>query len=106
MNESGLDISQRKLIQNFTESYMLIYFKSHPDSSGYDLSKHIKSNYGWNISCSRIYPLLDKMTDSGVLSMREDRSKYPPRKLYRLTPKGRKHIKKYRQVFLKFLDEF
>lgn len=96
----------KKWIKSFTELYALLFFKANPDSSGYDICKFIESEYGFKISYSRIYPLLNELERGGIISVREDANKYPPKKVYRLTSKGIKKIEQYRDVFLKFLEEF
>jgi DNA-binding PadR family transcriptional regulator len=96
----------KKWILGFTELYALLFFKSHPNSSGYDLCKHVELEYSFRISFSKIYPLLKKLEEKRVISVKEDSKRYPPKKVYKLTSKGRKLIKEYKKVFLKFLDEF
>lgn len=104
---SGEELTiSKKWIKGFTELYALLFFKANPDSSGYDMCKFAESEYGFRISYSRIYPLLNELERKGVISVKEDNSKYPPKKLYRLTPKGLMNIDQYKDVFLKFLDEF
>ncbi len=51
----------KKWIKSFTELYALLFFKANPDSSGYDICKFVESEYGFRISYSRIYPLLNEL---------------------------------------------
>lgn len=101
----GTDIS-REWIKGFTELYALLYYKAHPGSSGYDLAKYVESEYGFKISYSKIYPLLNHLNKSGVISMKEVSETYPPKKVYRLTSKGAELIEQYRKVFMHFLEGF
>ncbi|MFZ2454895.1 MAG: PadR family transcriptional regulator [Candidatus Altiarchaeia archaeon] len=96
----------REWIKGFTELYALLYYKAHPGTSGYDLSKYIESEYGFRISYSKIYPLLDHLNKSGHISMKERSGTYPPKKVYRLTSRGGELIEQYRKVFMHFLEGF
>lgn len=95
-----------KWIRSFTELYALLFFKANPDSSGYDICKFVESEYGFKISYSKIYPLLNELERKRIISVKEDASKYPPKKVYRLTSKGIKEIDQYKDILLKFLEEF
>ena len=77
----------KKWIKSFTELYALLFFKANPDSSGYDICKFVESEYGFRISYSRIYPLLNELERRGIISVKEDAAKYPPKKVYILTSK-------------------
>jgi DNA-binding PadR family transcriptional regulator len=92
-------------IKAFTEHYALAYFEGRPDSSGYDLTRHIESEYGFKISYSKIYPLLEQLGKTGMLSVREDSGSYPPKKVYKLTPWGTELVKEYRKGYMHFLDD-
>jgi len=72
----------KKWIGSFTELYVLLFFKANPDSSGYDICKFVESEYGFRISYSKIYPLLSELENKGIISVKEDASKYPPKKVY------------------------
>ncbi|GEM_PF-2432971 len=102
--EEEIKISKR-WIRSFTELYALLFFKANPDSSGYDICKFVESEYGFKISYSRIYPLLNELERKGIISVKEEVSKYPPKRVYRLTSRGIKKINQYRDVFLRFLEE-
>lgn len=96
----------KKWIKSFTELYVLLFFKANPDSSGYDICKFVESEYGFKISYSRIYPLLTELEKKGLISVKEDASKYPPKKVYKLTSRGLNRINQYKDIFLKFLENF
>ncbi len=96
----------REWIKGFTELYALLYFKAHPDSSGYDLAKYVESEYGFKISYSKIYPLLEHLNKSGFISLKEKSGTYPPKKVYTLTANGGELIEQYRKVFMHFLEGF
>jgi DNA-binding PadR family transcriptional regulator len=102
---NGTNVS-KDLVKGFTELYALLYFKNRPDSSAYDFVKHIQSEYSFKISYSKIYPLLDKLGKAGLLSMREDSGSYPPKKVYKLAPKGTEMTEQYRKGFLGFFESF
>jgi len=76
--EEEIKISKR-WIRSFTELYALLFFKANPDSSGYDICKFVESEYGFKISYSRIYPLLNELERKGIISVKEEVSKYPPK---------------------------
>ncbi len=96
----------KKWIKSFTELYVLLFFKANPDSSGYDICKFVELEYGFKISYSKIYPLLSELEKKEVISVKEDASKYPPKKIYRLTSEGERRIWEYKEVFMKFLEGF
>jgi DNA-binding PadR family transcriptional regulator len=69
--------------------------------SGYDLGQLIPDSVGhfWNESYGQIYPNLKKLAAEGLVSSKTERQKgKPDRRIYAITPKGRKHLAKWLAV--------
>ncbi|OYT27348.1 MAG: hypothetical protein B6U97_01880 [Candidatus Altiarchaeales archaeon ex4484_96] len=93
-------------VKSFAGFYALLYIRANPDSSGYDICKHVKEKYGCNLSYSRVYPLLNTLNNEGFISMKKEESSYPPKKVYKLTEEGHQRIKRFRDSLFMMLDEF
>ncbi len=67
-------------------------------SSGYDLKAHFDHSvrYFWAAELSQIYPTLQRMQKGGLLrSKLQPSSKGPKRRVYSLTPAGRKMLREW-----------
>ena len=69
---------------------------AHDESSGYDLAKAFDvsvANY-WTASPQQLYRELDKMEEAGLVAARHvAQSKRPDKRVFRLTPAGRKALR-------------
>jgi DNA-binding PadR family transcriptional regulator len=75
--------------------YAILGLLHYTDMHGYRIKEHIERNFGhmWSINYGQIYPNLKKLHEDGLISMKEvvvNGEKGPPRKLYSITPKGKK----------------
>ncbi|SEO40289.1 PadR family transcriptional regulator [Paenibacillus sp. OV219] len=61
------------------------------DRYGYELAVNMSSKF--EVAVGSVYPLLSRLTQEGYFStyLRES-SEGPPRKYYKLTPEGHKHL--------------
>ena len=67
-------------------------------ASGYDLKAYFDSSvrYFWAAELSQIYPTLQRMEKNGLLKSKvEPSSKGPNRRVYSLTPSGRKMLREW-----------
>jgi PadR family transcriptional regulator, regulatory protein AphA len=65
------------------------------EQSGYDLKKRADSSVGyfWAPAKSRIYAILPRLVDAGLVRRRDVRQQgRPDKQLYRLTPEGRRAL--------------
>jgi len=74
--------------------YAILGLLHYKDMHGYQIKKHIESNFGhmWSINYGQIYPNLKELLKEGFVQMREFNQvgeKGPHRKLYSLTDAGR-----------------
>ncbi len=71
---------------------------AHDESSGYDLAKAFDvsvANY-WTASPQQLYRELDKMEEAGLVTARTvAQSKRPDKRVFRLTPAGRKALRAF-----------
>ena len=68
------------------------------DMHGYRIKNHLERNFGhmWTVNFGQIYPALGKMLDEGLVTMKEVRQENAPsRKLYSITPKGKKEFRRW-----------
>ena len=65
------------------------------EQSGYDLKKRADSSVGyfWTPAKSRIYAILPRLVDAGLVRRRDvQQQRRPDKQLYRLTPEGRRAL--------------
>lgn len=85
---------------SITLEYILLGLLSDSPDHGYALFERVKNtpelSLIWQVKRSKLYYLLDKLAGEGLLSSsllsQED---YPDRKIYRLTPKGRREFQEW-----------
>jgi PadR family transcriptional regulator AphA len=66
--------------------------------SGYDMKKFVGESIGhfWNESYGQIYPMLKRLSRQGLVESRVERGKgRPDRKVFSLSPNGRKHLRSW-----------
>jgi len=70
--------------------YIVLGMLLDEDLTGYDLRQRIEAGIGvfYKASYGSLYPTLARLTDKGLLSMREEPRGSRPRKLYRATTTG------------------
>ena len=72
---------------------------------GYQIIKLLKDE-GMRIGANRLYPVLNAMLADGVISQKERRDGKRVRKVYVITPKGRKVLKGGKKLFRGIAGEF
>jgi len=72
---------------------------------GYQKIKLLKDE-GIRVGASRLYPVLNAMLKDGVISQRERRIGLRVRKVYVITPKGRKVLREGKRFFRGIVGEF
>jgi PadR family transcriptional regulator, regulatory protein AphA len=75
--------------------YAVLGLLSTGEQSGYDLKKRADSSVGyfWAPAKSRIYAILPRLVDAGLVRRRDVRQQSrPDKQLYRLTPEGRRAL--------------
>jgi PadR family transcriptional regulator AphA len=78
-----------------TSEYAVLGLLSTGEQSGYDLKKRADSSVGyfWAPAKSRIYAILPRLVDAGLVRRRDVRQQgRPDKQLYRLTPGGRRAL--------------
>jgi PadR family transcriptional regulator, regulatory protein AphA len=75
--------------------YAVLGLLSSGEQSGYDLRKRADSSVGyfWTPAKSRIYAILPRLVEAGLVRRRDVRQQSrPDKQLYRLTPEGRRAL--------------
>jgi DNA-binding PadR family transcriptional regulator len=75
--------------------YAVLGLLSGGEQSGYDLKKRADSSVGyfWTPAKSRIYAILPRLVEAGLIRKRDVRQqRRPDKQLYRLTPEGRRAL--------------
>ena len=75
--------------------YAILGLLHYEDMHGYRIKNHLERNFGhmWTVNFGQIYPALKSMREEGLVDMVEvDQSDAPARKLYSITPKGKKEF--------------
>ncbi len=80
--------------------YAILGLLNYSDMHGYRIKEHIEKNFGhmWSINFGQIYPSLRQLQEEGLVNMLEiapSENGGPQKKLYSITPKGRKALSKW-----------
>ena len=74
---------------------------------GYEIARRVKSlsASALELGENRLYPSLKALEDGNLVEAQwEPQTGRPPRKVYRLTPQGRRELETKRSAWLKFSD--
>jgi DNA-binding PadR family transcriptional regulator len=83
----------------------LLWLIGKREAHGYQIIKLLKDE-GMHVGASRLYPVLKNMLRDGVISQKEKREGKRVRKVYVITPKGRKALKQSKRLFSGIAGEF
>jgi DNA-binding PadR family transcriptional regulator len=83
----------------------LLWLIKRQEVHGYQIIK-ILGEEGMRIGAGRLYPVLNNMLSDGVISQKEKRDGKRVRKVYVITPKGRKVLKAGKRLFKGIAGEF
>ena len=84
--------------------FLLWLIRKH-EVHGYQIIKLLKDE-GMHIGANRLYPVLNAMLKDGVISQKEKRDGKRVRKVYVITPKGRKALLEGKKLFRGIAGEF
>jgi len=98
------------------QQYLILGLLLMKEQHGYDLHQHLSSTMGraWYTGKSHMYALLTRLEASGyILSRTKRQEPKPPRKIYRITPEGRRvfeqwvstPVQRIRDLRLEFLTK-
>jgi DNA-binding PadR family transcriptional regulator len=83
----------------------LLWVVGKHEAHGYRMIKLLKEN-GINIGANRLYPVLNRMLQEGLISQKEKKYDGRVRKVYVITAKGRKEIAKGKKLFRGIIGDF
>jgi DNA-binding PadR family transcriptional regulator len=83
----------------------LLWVVGRHEAHGYRMIKLLKEN-GINIGANRLYPVLNKMLQEGLISQKEKKYDGRVRKVYVITAKGRKEIALGKKLFSGIIGDF
>ena len=83
----------------------LLWLIGKREAHGYQIIKILKDE-GMHIGANRLYPVLKNMLKDGVISQKEKRDGKRVRKVYVITPKGRKTLLEGKKLFRGIAGEF
>ena len=78
--------------------YALLGILSEGDRHGYDLKDAFDERIGdfWSLNFGQIYSTLDRLEREGLVEWREEpQERRPDRKIFRITPKGRRELEEW-----------
>ena len=78
-----------KIAKNFLEIIILRRLEEAP-AHGYGIIQYVKKTYGVYFGPSTVYPLLNALETNGYLTSVWEMERDRPRKVYRLTPEGKR----------------
>ncbi len=94
-----------RLIRCLYELYALLVIGEAGELHGYELRRRLGERLGVEPSESTVYELLRRLERSGLLEGYWARSEYgPPRRYYRLTPRGRNALREALSVLSRLLS--
>ena len=83
----------------------LLWLIGRHEMHGYQIIKILKDE-GIHTGANRLYPVLNAMLRDGVISQKEKRDGQRVRKVYAITLKGRKVLKRGKRLFKGIAGEF
>jgi len=91
----------RWIDEKFLKAFARIYYLNLIEkgySHGYELIKFVENNYGFKLSPSSIYPLLQELEKKGYIKGSWSHSEgKPDKRTYTLTPRGKRLLKQARE---------
>lgn len=94
-------------LRRFQKGSVLVHILYHADKEsiyGVWLKEEL-ARHGYNISDGTLYPWLNRLTFSGLLSMEKRNVNGKIRKYYSITEKGKVHLKKIKDNLKELYDE-
>lgn len=87
-------LENKSLISGST-AMLLLSLLAEKDMYGYEMIEtlHNRSNHVFDLKAGTLYPLLHSLETKGYLESYENFDSAKPRKYYRITKKGRSHLK-------------
>jgi DNA-binding PadR family transcriptional regulator len=92
-----------KITKNFLELIILRRIEGEP-AHGYRILSDIRKVYGVSFRPSTIYPLLNNLEMGGYIESKWKTEKDRPRKVYSITPEGKKLLEKAANSFTQILN--
>ena len=83
----------------------LLWLIGKHEAHGYQIIQLLKDE-GMQVGANRLYPVLKNMLKDGVISQKEKRDGKRVRKVYVITPKGRKELREGKKLFRGIAGEF
>ena len=90
---------ERRFLKSFLDMIILRLIQDEP-MWGYKILKKTEARYQVKLRHGALYPLLSRLEAKGYITSKKELKKGRVRKVYQITSKGRKLIRKY-QTFLK-----
>ena len=94
-------------LRRFQKGSILVHILYHADKEpifGVWLKEEL-AKHGYNISDGTLYPWLNRLTFSGLLSMEKRNVNGKIRKYYSITEKGKVHLEKIKENLQELYDE-
>jgi DNA-binding PadR family transcriptional regulator len=90
---------ERRFVKDFLDILILQLVQTQP-TWGYKIIKKTEAKYGVKLRHGALYPLLNALETKGLITSRKELEKGRIRKIYEITPGGKKLLQTY-QNFLK-----
>ena len=94
MTENPKDHFVQRITKNFLDILILRLIQSEP-MWGYKIIKKTKSLFGIKLRHGALYPLLNSLESQGYAQSQKTTVKGRTRKIYQITPKGKKLVEAY-----------
>ena len=83
----------------------LLWLIGKHEAHGYQIIKLLKDE-GMRVGANRLYPVLKNMLQDGMISQKEKRDGKRVRKIYVITPKGRRALREGKKLFRGIAGKF
>ncbi len=84
----------------------ILWLISKKELHGYEMIKMLRKEGMKTANASRLYPLLNKMHNEGLIFQKEKRQGKRVRKIYALTAEGRKKLQEGKKMFPRIIRQF
>jgi DNA-binding PadR family transcriptional regulator len=99
LNEAFIKDMKRRFVKSFLDMLILKLIQKEP-IWGYKILKKTEALYQIKLRHGALYPLLNTLEANGFIKSKQELQKGRLRKVYQITPKGKKLLKTY-ENFLK-----
>lgn len=93
------DNMESQMLKGVIEGVILQIIKN-KETYGYEIVENLRLNGFYNMTESTVYPILQRLSNKGLILSSKEKSKLgPKRKYHYITPKGEEYLEEFKESF-------